>query len=131
MCDLQGTKLKLLTSDYWPDMFINKSELTAPKFDGVSPMYNITQNSRGFLKVLLETLALACNFTFELYMRKDGQDGDVRFQNGTLESSGFYENLLQTNLYDGIWFVKTMRLRRMEKVKELEILKKEVLPNLF
>ena len=111
--------MKLLTTLYWPDIILNNDANLTETFDGVSLIYNVTNSTSGFLIDLLQVLSIVCNFKYALYMRKDRQSGDIRIRNETVMSSGFYENLLQTNLYEGIWYLKTMRQRRMEKVKFL------------
>ena len=126
MCDLQGKRLKLLTINHWPEVSVINEEilLGGERNDSVSKVFDITQNSHGWLKDILDLASMICNFTHQLYIRHDNKGGDIRtHSNGSIIPSGVYENLLKTDIYDGIWAIKTMRQRRSNQVNFLPPMK--------
>lgn len=92
-CDLSGKYIRAITVIADPFMTIKY----LPDLDLDLQAYRVTKIASGILPDVIENLALACNFSYDIYLAKDvthyGTVRDIE-ANNTVEISGLFAYLL-------------------------------------
>ena len=99
VCNFRGTKLRAVTGISVPYFVPEEQYEKKAIYYGDSQTYDITNlKNKGILMEVMESLALGCNFTFEIHIRKDKKFGNVlEYDNGTISSSGLFQSILDPN----------------------------------
>lgn len=90
ICNLNGQYIRAIAVNDGIFMSINTKNLT---FDPKLKAYNATNNANGMMVDIIQNLAISCNFTYDIYLTKNGTYGTIRKLNGTLEKSGLFSYL--------------------------------------
>ena len=94
-CDFHGVKLKTITGRSVPYLMTESEYEKTTVFYSKTQTYDITNHCNGLMKDIVETLSVACNFTYEIHIRKDKRFGTItEYENGTIFKSGMFQSLL-------------------------------------
>ena len=95
-CNLHGKHIKALTIEEIPYMHFTSENYKNIDhlYHSSSETYDVTNFTSGFLKDFIKIMSFACNFTYEIHVRKDGKQGGVTESNGTLIATGVFDDLI-------------------------------------
>ena len=95
-CNLHGKLIKALTIEEIPYMHFTSENYKNIDhlYHSSSETYDVTNFTSGFLNDFIKIMSFACNFTYEIHVRKDGKQGGVTESNGTLIATGVFDNLI-------------------------------------
>ena len=106
-CNLNGEHIKAITSEYSPYFYLTSDnyKFINNLYHQASETYDVTDFAGGVSNDIIKIMALVCNFTYEIHIRRDGIFGKIAESNGSLITTGELDSVI-----NGILFIQKYSL---------------------